>query len=120
MTASSPPPVRNVKADATRQKILDVALDLFLKRGYEKSTMRAIARAAGLAPGAAYYHFETKEHIIFEFYRQSFEDHLPGVERALAGEKALGKRIAGAVAAHMQGARPFHGIAKILFQNAFH
>ena len=108
------------KADATRQRLLDVSLALFQKHGYEKATMRAIAKAAGLAPGAAYYHFATKDHIIFDFYRKSFEDHLPGVERILADEKELGKRIAGAIKAHMDVAKPFHEMSKTLFQTAIH
>jgi AcrR family transcriptional regulator len=106
------------KADLTRQKILDVSLTLFQKQGYEKATMRAIAKAAGLAPGAAYYHFETKEHIIFDFYQRSFDDHLPGVEKVLSSEKDLRKRLAGVVRVHMEVARPYHEISKVLFQTA--
>lgn len=107
-----------MKADRTRQKILDVSLDLFLKHGYEKATMRSIAKAAGLAPGAAYYHFETKEHIIFDFYERSYEEHLPIVEKVLEKEKDLKKRLAGAVKAHMQIAESYHGISKALFATA--
>jgi len=106
------------KADLTRQKILDVSLTLFQKQGYERATMRAIAQAAGLAPGAAYYHFETKEHIIFDFYQRSFNDHLPGVEKVLSTEKDLKRRLAGVVRMHMEVAKPYHEISKVLFQTA--
>ena len=110
--------VKYLKADQTRKKILDVSLGLFLKHGYEKATMRTIAKEAGLAPGAAYYHFDTKEHIIFAFYEKSYEEHLPIVEKVLAKEKDLKKRIAGAVKAHMQIAEHYHEISKILFTTA--
>lgn len=109
-----------MKADQTRKKILDVSLELFLKHGYEKATMRTIAKAAGLAPGAAYYHFDTKEHIIFDFYEKSYEEHLPEVERVLAKEKDLRRRLAGAVKAHMRIAERYHEISKILFTTAIH
>lgn len=106
------------KADKTKQKILEISLDLFLKHGYEKTTMRAIAQAAGLAPGAAYYHFEAKEHIIQAFYEKSYEEHLPEVERVLAKEKDLKKLIAGVTKAHMKIAGKYHAISKALFNTA--
>jgi AcrR family transcriptional regulator len=107
-----------LKADKTKQKILEVSLDLFLKQGYEKTTMRAIAKAVGLAPGAAYYHFDAKEHIIQAFYEMSYEEHLPEVERVLAEERDLKKRIAGVTQAHMRIAEKYHAISKALFTTA--
>ncbi len=56
------------KAELTRQHVLDTALALFRKRGFEETTMRDIARAAGLALGAAYYHFPSKDALLFAFY----------------------------------------------------
>lgn len=109
---------KHLKAAQTKQKILDVSLDLFMKHGYEKATMREIAKAAGLAPGAAYYHFEAKEHIIQAFYEKSFDEHLPEVERILAKEKDLKKLIAGVTKAHMKIAEKYHAISKALFTTA--
>ncbi|HJT23265.1 MAG TPA: TetR family transcriptional regulator [bacterium] len=106
------------KAEKTKQKILEASLDLFLKYGYEKTTMRAIAKELGLAPGAAYYHFEAKEHIIQAFYEKSFEEHLPGVEKVLAKEKELKKLVAGVTRAHLMIAEKYHAISKALFTTA--
>ena len=106
------------KAEKTKRKLLEVSLDLFLKHGYEKTTMREIAKAVGLAPGAAYYHFEAKEHIIQAFYEMSFEEHLPEVERVLARERDLKKLIAGVTRAHMTIAEKYHAISKALFATA--
>ncbi len=106
------------KADQTRKKLVDVSMKLFLNQGFEKTTMREIARAAGLAPGAAYYHFDSKEHLIFDFYEKSYTDHLPEAERVLKQEKALGKRLAGVIAAHLKVSEPYHEISKILFKTA--
>lgn len=106
------------KAEKTKQKILEASLDLFLKYGYEKTTMRAIAKELGLAPGAAYYHFEAKEHIIQAFYEKSFEEHLPGVEKVLAKERDLKKLVAGVTRAHLMIAEKYHAISKALFTTA--
>ncbi len=109
---------RMQKAEKTKRKLLEVSLDLFLKHGYEKTTMREIAKAVGLAPGAAYYHFEAKEHIIQAFYEMSFEEHLPEVERVLAKERGLKKLIAGVTKAHLKIAEKYHAISKALFATA--
>jgi len=106
------------KAELTRAKIVDVAMRLFLDQGFEKTTMREIASAAGLAPGAAYYHFESKEHLIFDFYEITFQKHLPEAEKILAEEKGLAKRIAGVVKAHLKVSEPYVEISKVLFRIA--
>lgn len=56
------------KRDATRRRLLDRALALFQQRGVEATTMRDIARAAGLSLGAAYYHFPSKDALMFAYY----------------------------------------------------
>lgn len=56
------------KSEATRRHLLDKALVLFQKRGVETTTMRDIAKAAGLSLGAAYYYFPSKEALVFAYY----------------------------------------------------
>lgn len=56
------------KRDVTRRHLLDTALALFQRRGVEATTMRDIARAAGLSLGAAYYHFPSKDALLFAYY----------------------------------------------------
>ncbi len=56
------------KAEATRRHLLDRALALFQERGVEATTMRDIAKAAGLSLGAAYYYFPSKEALVFAYY----------------------------------------------------
>ncbi len=57
------------KAIQTRQRILDTALDLFAKQGYEQTTMRDIAAAAECSLGLAYRYFASKEDLVLELYR---------------------------------------------------
>jgi AcrR family transcriptional regulator len=46
------------------------------ERGYEQTTMRAIAEKAGVSLGNAYHYFGSKDHLIQEFYHRTHEDHL--------------------------------------------
>src|SRR5262249_3991252 len=56
------------KSEATRRHLLERALVLFKERGVEATTMRDIAKAAGLSLGAAYYYFPSKEALVFAYY----------------------------------------------------
>jgi AcrR family transcriptional regulator len=61
----------------TRQRIQDVALELFAEQGYEKTSLREIAERLDVTKAALYYHFKTKEEIIvslFEDLTQPMED----------------------------------------------
>jgi AcrR family transcriptional regulator len=80
-------PVRRegeAKRDATRRRLLESALGLFQKRGVAATTMRDIAKAAGLSLGASYYYFPSKEALMFAYY----EANQAEIE-ATIGQRAL-------------------------------
>src|SRR4051812_48512593 len=52
------------KSETTRERILETATGLFQRRGFETATMREIAAEAGMATGAAYYYFDSKDAIV--------------------------------------------------------
>ena len=52
---------------ATRQRILDAAEELFGSKGFDKATTRDIASAAGIATGTLFNYFPTKESIVLTF-----------------------------------------------------
>ncbi|MCM1945765.1 MULTISPECIES: TetR/AcrR family transcriptional regulator [Streptomyces] len=53
----------------TRQRIQDVALELFAEQGYEKTSLREIAEHLDVTKAALYYHFKTKEDIIIGIFQ---------------------------------------------------
>jgi len=50
----------------TRQRILDAAREMFVRQGYEATTMRAIADRIEYTPTAIYHHFKNKEALLAE------------------------------------------------------
>jgi AcrR family transcriptional regulator len=48
----------------TRRRIQEVALELFLERGYEGTSLREIAEHLDVTKAALYYHFKNKEDIV--------------------------------------------------------
>ncbi|MEV0780769.1 helix-turn-helix domain-containing protein [Streptomyces sp. NPDC050428] len=53
----------------TRQRIQDVALELFAEQGYEKTSLREIAEHLDVTKAALYYHFKTKEDILISLFQ---------------------------------------------------
>lgn len=81
------------KAEETRDRILDAALRLFRERGFEQTTMRDVATEAGVATGAAYYYYRSKEDLVMAFYLRTDEEARAIFEKAIASSKDLKKRI---------------------------
>jgi AcrR family transcriptional regulator len=57
------------KENTTKRRIVAIALDLIKKNGYDQVTLNDICSAAGISKHTFYYYFESKEHILLEFYR---------------------------------------------------
>lgn len=58
---------RTVKApDERKQELLDTAMRLFVEHGFSATSMRDIARAAGVTPGLAYHYFDSKQKLFYE------------------------------------------------------
>jgi len=81
------------KAEETRDRILDAALRLFRERGFDETTMRDVATEAGVATGAAYYYYRSKEDLVMAFYLRTDEEARAIFEKAIASSKDLKKRI---------------------------
>jgi AcrR family transcriptional regulator len=116
---SAPGPDKSpAKSEQTRALILETALRLFQERGYDKTTMRAIAKEAGVSVGNAYYYFAGKEHLIQGFYDRIGVEHQVAVGPVLEREKDLEARIAGVLKAWLDVAEPYHEFAAQFFKNA--
>lgn len=106
------------KGERTRALILETALRLFRDRGYEETSMRAIAEEAGVSVGNAYHYFDSKEHLVQAFYEQTHVEHLAACEALLAREKDLGARLRGVLLAKIDTAEPYHHLSALLFRTA--
>jgi len=102
----------------TRAVILKTALDMFLDRGYEETTMRAIAERAGVALGNAYYYFRSKEHLIQAFYLYTHQEHLAACAEILEKERDLKARLLGVMRKKIETIEPYHRFAGVLFRTA--
>jgi AcrR family transcriptional regulator len=60
----------NTSGVETRERILEVAQELFISQGYDKTSLRDIAERLGITKAALYYYFERKEDILLELHLQ--------------------------------------------------
>jgi AcrR family transcriptional regulator len=80
-------------SEQTRQQILDTALALFREHGFEETTIRDVASAAGLSLGAAYYYFKSKEAIVAAYYDYVQREHAERARAAFARGGDLRSRL---------------------------
>src|SRR5436309_1554403 len=85
-------PLRKGESEETRARILNTALALFREHGFEQTTMRQIAAQSGMALGAAYYYFPSKEALVMAFYERTQQQLKPLLTEAL-GAKTLERRL---------------------------
>lgn len=60
--------------EESRRKLLETALALFAHHGYERTSVRMIAREAGVAQGLLYRYFASKEDLLYAIGQQSIAD----------------------------------------------
>ena len=76
--------MRKNKPKETRLKeIIDTAVELFLKNGFEGTTMQSIADNSGLSKGGLYHHFSSKDEVLLAANKKYFEPVTTMMDRAL-------------------------------------
>lgn len=111
-------PAEPSKGERTKQRILDAALELFRRDGYEATTMRTVAEKAGVALGNAYYYFASKDQLLEAFYHEVHLAHLAASGPALAGGGTLEARLRGVLLAKLEVIEPYHHFSALLFRTA--
>jgi len=112
-----PPTKVTAKAEETGLRILDAALSLFRQQGFDTATMRDIAREAGVATGAAYYYYPSKDSIVMDYYRRSSDVMQPRIEAALAAVTGLENRLRELIRVKLSHFAPNRSVLRALLRN---
>jgi len=89
------------RADRKRAEILRRAAEVFRKKGFHGAGMREIAKGLGLAPGALYYYFESKEDLLHACQRLSLELLLKSAALIAAARVPPAEKLRRLVRAHL-------------------
>src|ERR1700758_4794481 len=71
---------REQSKDQTRERLLDAALAIFMKKGFVATSVEDIAEAAGYTRGAFYSNFRSKPELFLELLRRDHETMKAGLE----------------------------------------
>jgi AcrR family transcriptional regulator len=72
----NPQGLRERKRQETFERIMEKGLKLFVKNGYEATTLEAIAHAAGISRRTFFYYFKSKEDILLAARHSGFQEAL--------------------------------------------
>jgi AcrR family transcriptional regulator len=90
------------RAAIRRRQVLTVASELFAAKGFEATSIRDIATAAGMMSGSLYYHFASKEDLYIAVQDASISKIFNAVENAIVGIAAPWDRLEAAAIAHVE------------------
>jgi AcrR family transcriptional regulator len=106
------------KGERTKQRIVAAALELFREQGYEATTMRAVADAAGVSLGNAYYYFATKDDLLAAFYDEVHEAHVAAAGKELQRARGLREKLLAVLHSKLEVIEPYHHFAALMFRTA--
>jgi AcrR family transcriptional regulator len=69
---------------AVRDRVLDAAVDLFARQGYDGTSVAQVITQAGVAKGGFYHHFVSKEALLYEVYGDLIGRQLAALDEILA------------------------------------
>jgi len=105
------------KEEETGLRILESALALFRREGFDSAAMRDIAQAAGVATGAAYYYYPSKDAIVVGFYRRSSEEMHPKIEAAWEHARGLEARLRALIRVKLERFAPNRQVLRALLRS---
>lgn len=95
-----------MRAEFTREVILEVSARLFRAHGYSATTLRQIAKAAKIKAGSVYYHFKSKDDVLQEILTIGVNDVRESARAridALPPDSSPRKKIEAAMMGHLEG-----------------
>ncbi len=107
----------NAKRQANRwPALLDAAAAQFAEQGYHATTMRDLATATAITPGAIYFHVPTKHALLLAVYEEGVERIIRRLDAAVAGETRPWERLEKAVRAHLEAILDSSAYARVVIR----
>jgi AcrR family transcriptional regulator len=86
---AKPAPGQPPEAAPTRERILDVALDLFIEKGFDGTSLREIAEQLGFTKAALYYHYASKDDILMALHMRVHDVGRDALKKLIDGPVSL-------------------------------
>jgi len=109
---------RSTAGTATRDRILDAAVDVFARKGYHGAGVEDIVAASGTSKGAFYHYFASKQAIFLMLMDDLAGVIEQGVESAISAEQGAMAKVEAALRVVVETAAEQRDLAKILLVEA--
>ncbi len=96
--------------------LLDAAAARFAEHGYHATTIRELAAAVDMTPGAIYFHVPTKQHLLIAVYREGVRRILERLDLAMAGIENPVKRLEAAIRGHLESILDASAYARVVIR----
>lgn len=85
----------------TRARILRAAAALFHTQGFEATSVKQIAAAAGIQKSTLYHHFPSKQHLLFDILSHTVDLAVGGLQEIVRSDRPAAERLRAAVRHHV-------------------
>ena len=106
------------KAQNTKKHLFDVAIQAFADQGFDKMTMRGLAKMAGVTPSHFYYYYPSKESLVMSYYELYQQQHEEAMGEYFTQERNFEKRLHRLFRTKVETAEPYKDMARSLFRTA--
>jgi AcrR family transcriptional regulator len=96
--------------------LLDAAAREFAERGYHATTIRELASAVEMTPGAIYFHVPTKQHLLVAVYEEGVRRILERLDAALEAVTDPWTRLEAAIRAHLESILDASAFARVVIR----
>jgi AcrR family transcriptional regulator len=96
---TTPEPRISARRQATRERVLEAASEVFAERGFHGATVEDICERAGFTRGAFYSNFSSKDDLVLELTRRHAEEVVDRIRAASKAEHASAEEVLRAVLA---------------------
>src|SRR3989338_4184811 len=93
MAAILEKPPRRRKREETRGRLMEAAIGVFARSGFDRATVDEIVREAGFSKGAFYVHFESKEDLFWAMLEERISRQLEAFRLGVDYEKPVGASV---------------------------
>ena len=97
-----------------RRQIIEAAVEVFASRGFHKSRVADVARAAEVADGTIYLYFKSKDDILISIFEEKMADMIEQAEAVIANLADPLEKLHRLARFHMENVERHKSVAKVL------
>src|SRR5262245_11490909 len=87
---------------ARKSKLVGEASRLFAQKGYRDTSLREVAKNAGMLAGSVYSHFDSKEHLLFTVVQEAMGAVIDGLRPIVESDRPTTEKLHLAMANHLR------------------